>query len=134
MPEDELPDITPETPTVTPAIPEKSYDKLWMDSLNISSPLPTQLARVSFSLKPYDGVDSVLQSPVINKTIPDAFGLAAKDPQFAQVMAGVIAMVNKYKDVDFSRGFTVVDGQIVYDPIPEPTPEPEQPVEPPADG
>jgi hypothetical protein len=125
MPEDELPDITPETPVISPAIPEKTYPKLWMDSMNISTPVPTQKKVISFSMKPYDGENDILQSPVKRNTIPDADFLSSLDPEFAQTMFLVVKMVDRYKDVDFRRGFTVVDGQIVYDPIPEPPVEPE---------
>ena len=104
---DDLPDIVPSAPVVVPAQEEATYSKLWLSRMVVSAPSPTSLASITFSFVPYDGAGKIISSPRTSARIPDVFGLAEKDPQFAQVFAGVLSMVNKYKDVDFSKPFTV---------------------------
>lgn len=104
---EELPDITPDTPVVVPAQAEKVYNKLWMKLMVVRAMSPSNPATISFQFVPYDGGSEVLQEPMLQNTIPDVFALANKDPQFAQVFGGVLAMVNKYKNVDFSKPFEI---------------------------
>jgi hypothetical protein len=98
----DLPAITPDTPVIVPAISEKVYDKLWLQRLIIEAPKPSQPVTVYVELVPYDGEGNTLPSPLTYNTIPDAFGLAATDTDFAQVLAGIITMANKYKSTNFN--------------------------------
>jgi hypothetical protein len=127
----ELPDITPETPIVVPVTEEKVYLKQWLKLMVVRAASPAQPATISFHLVPYDGAGAILEEPLKQNTIPDAFSLAAKDPQFAQAFGAVLVAINKYKDVDFSQPFEIdpTDYHVIQ-PIPEPViePTPEEPV------
>lgn len=103
----ELPDIIPSTPITVPAQDATVYPKLWMKSMIVMAPSPTEKASIIFDFVPYDGSGKILNAPVTGNMIPDAFALAEKDPEFAQVFGGVLKMVNKYKDVDFNKPFAV---------------------------
>ena len=113
---DELPDIVPEAPVVVPATEAKTYNKQWLKIMIVRAPSPTEPATITFQLVPYDGAGAILEEPLKANTIPDAFALAEKDPQFAQVFGMVLTAINKYKNIDFDRPFTVhEDGTVTND-------------------
>lgn len=94
----DFPDITPSEPVVKPAEPEKIFDKLWLSKLEVHAEEgPQKPVSIRIDLVPSNGAE-ILQAPVTSAIIPDAFGLAAQDPEFAQVLGGVILMANKYKN------------------------------------
>lgn len=103
----DIPAILPDEPITTAAIPAKTYPKLWMTRLVVDATHPLNKTVISFELCPYDGINTILNNPKMTNAIPDAFDLAAKDPQFGQVLGGVLLMVEKYKNIDFSRPFTI---------------------------
>ena len=120
-----LPEITPDTPVVIPPVAEKIYDKLWLQRLIVEASHPSKPITVYMELIPSDGQGNVLPSPVTHNTVPNAFLLAAQDPQFAQVLGGVIMMANKYKGLAFNEPFEIEPGTFnVIQPIPEKIEEP----------
>jgi hypothetical protein len=102
-----LPDIVPDTPVVIEAKEEKVYSKLWLQRLIVEAASPSKPITVYIELVPNDGNGNTLTSPITHNTIPNAFLLAAQDPQFAQVLGGVIMMANKYKSVNFNEPFEI---------------------------
>lgn len=100
----DFPAITPAEPVIKPAEPEKVFARLWLECLTVEAPAPDKPVKIYFRLLPLNDVGEVLQSPVKTQVIPDAFGLAATDPEFAQALGAVIAMANKYKDHNFNPG------------------------------
>jgi len=116
----EIPEITPDEPVVIKPVEEKVYDKLWLQRLIVEAPHPTKPITVYMELVPNDGQGNILPSPLTHNTVPNAFQLAAKDPQFAQVLGGVIMMANKYKNVDFAEPFEIDPSTYeIIQPIPE---------------
>lgn len=93
----DFPQIIPDEPVVKPAEGEKIFDKLWLSKLEVHAEEgPTKPVSLRIELVPYNGAE-ILSSPVTVAIIPDAFTLAAQDPEFAQVLGGVIMMAAKYK-------------------------------------
>ena len=93
----EYPEITPETPVVKPAQDEKVYSKLWLSKLEVHGEEgPLSPVSIRIDLVPSNGAE-ILKEPITSAIIPDAFKLASEDPEFAQVLGGVIMMANKYK-------------------------------------
>jgi hypothetical protein len=127
----EFPTFTNLEPLIIPAKEEKVYDKLWLHRMIIEAPNPQVKSTVYMEFTPYDGKGLMQEAPLTYNTIPDAFGLAGKDPLFAQTMGMVFMMLNKYKDIDFSSDFNVwTDGTVHQPPEEEFSVTPIEPIEP----
>ncbi len=96
----EFPKITPANPVIIPAQSERVYGELWLRKLEVYADFPTSPVRVVIEVVPSNGAE-ILNDQVIRNVIPDAFSLAAQDPEFAQALAAVIQMVDKYKYTKF---------------------------------
>jgi hypothetical protein len=115
----QLPDIVPLAPVIVPPVVERVFDKLWMQRMIVEAPSPASPITVYVELVPFDGeTGTTLPSPITHNTVPSAFDLARQDPMFAQVLAGLLLMANKYKSVNFSRPFTVNADGTVTQPVP----------------
>jgi hypothetical protein len=85
------------SPVVIPAIAEKNFNKLWITKISIESPNPTAKAVAIIEGLPWDGGANILFSgPVVTRTIPDVFGLAASDTDAAAAVNAILTVVNKY--------------------------------------
>jgi len=98
----DFPEITPNEPVIKPAQSEKVFNKLWMRKLEVFADGPSIPVRIVIELVPSTGSE-ILNENIIRNVIPDAFGLAAEDPEFAQALGAVIAMANKYKNHVFEQ-------------------------------
>lgn len=90
-----------EEPVVIPPVPEQTYPFQWLQRMVIEALSPSKPVTIYSEFIPYNGSGSTLPSPLTYNTIPDAFALAAQDPDFNLVMGGVFAMLEKYKYTNF---------------------------------
>lgn len=90
----ELSSIPNPVPMVKPAIAEKIYDKQFCTVLEIEAH-PSKEWTARFTGFPYDGTEIEKSSP-LNIELKDIKALAAKDPELAQAMGMVLAVIGKY--------------------------------------
>lgn len=92
--------VVPGTPEVViPAVPQRQYDRYWITRLRILSPDPnaptTALVILTKGCKNADGTWELSPNPEDVKTveIDDVFAMAASNPDLAQVMGGLLAVI-----------------------------------------
>lgn len=89
-----LTDIPNPNPIIVPASAQRVYDKQFCTQLTIDAH-PGNEWTARFIGFPYDGVDIVRKDPVIVE-LKDLKALSAIDPELAQAMGAVLAIVGKY--------------------------------------
>jgi len=86
-----------EAPIVIPAKSETVYNKLWVQSVMISAPAPTQKANAVVMLVAWDGGANILEGSSRMVRINDIFGVAQTDTEMAAAINAVIKIADKYK-------------------------------------
>jgi len=90
----ELTSIPNPIPVVKPAVAEKIYDKQFCTQLTISAD-PSRPWDARFTGVAYDGTELERSSMQVIE-LKDLKALAAKDPELAQAMGLVLAVIGKY--------------------------------------
>jgi hypothetical protein len=76
---DELPELSAAQPSVTPAIPEKTFSSMWLQKLHVEG-RPESGVRLYAELKPYDHATGECspseKSDVVTLEIPNVFALS----------------------------------------------------------
>jgi hypothetical protein len=101
-----FPEFIANSASVVPATSEVTYNKYWMRRLVINAPDPQKKTKIVAEFMPCrdititSNVNGVVTSTSSTElmpngkmsqlTIPDAFGLAAQDPNFANVMGAIL--------------------------------------------
>jgi len=88
------------TPVSAVTVPESTYDKMWMTKMVVRSQDPNKPTTIVVEFVPCKtvGDTTVLQPNGETKRLdlPDVFGLAEANPQFAQVMGGVLLTMKQF--------------------------------------
>ena len=113
---DQFVGFVPKEPLVIPPVPEKIFDRLWLQRMIVEAPNSSKPVTVYVEFVPYNGAET-LPTPITNFTIEDIFAEAAIDQEVALVMNNLFAVLEKRR-------------KLIYGET-EPTPvEPVEPVEP----
>ena len=85
----------------TTVVPQKVFDRLWVQQINISAPTPTGDATARISFKKFavtDGEVFLSDEPPINLDLNSLFLRAETDAELAGIMSSLMAYVHKVAD------------------------------------
>ena len=92
--------ITPPNGPITPPTPP-TYDGIWLPTINISAPSPTQFIRATISVCPFNSTTGLLGLDMAQTlTIPDIMTAAQTDLN----IAGAMEYIFKYVQEQITSG------------------------------